>query len=223
MKKYIDIHTHRKENCENVFSLHNISPEDFIQLPNNEKNYFSAGIHPWYIDSTVEEKIKILRQIASNPSILAIGETGLDKLCPIDFNFQKEIFKHQISIAKEVKKPLIIHCVKAHNEVQQLLKETQPNVPIIFHGFRGKPQLAKELIKAGFYLSFGSLFNKESVEATSFNRIFLETDDKDVAIEEIYKSIAEAKGISVKKLIETVGENFERALLASTDRWFKLS
>jgi len=212
MKKYIDIHTHRKENCKNVFSLHNISPEDFIQLPDNEKNYFSAGIHPWYIDSTVEEKIKTLRQIASNPSILAIGETGLDKLCPIDFNFQKEIFKHQISIAKESKKPLIIHCVKAYKEVQQLLKETSPAVPVIFHGFRGKPQLAKELVKAGFYLSFGSLFNKESVEATPFNRIFLETDDKGVEIEEVYNLIAEVKGVAVEELVGMVGENFERAL-----------
>jgi TatD DNase family protein len=210
MKKYIDIHTHQKENSESVFSLYNISPEDFIQLTNSGKNYFSAGIHPWYIDSTVEEKIKTLKQIASDPSILAIGETGLDKLCNVDFNLQKEIFNCQILIAKEVKKPLIIHCVKAYNEVQQLLKETQPNVPVIFHGFRGKPQLAKELTEAGFYLSFGNLFNKESVEITPFDRIFLETDDKDVEIEEIYKLIAEVKGVPVEKLVEAVGENFER-------------
>lgn len=209
MKKYIDIHTHQKGNRENVFSLHNISPEDFIELPNNEKNYFSAGIHPWYIDSTIEEKIKILKQIASNPSILAIGETGLDKLCPIDFDLQKEVFNSHISIAKEVKKPLIIHCVKAYNEIQQVLKETQTNVPVIFHGFKGKPQLAKELTKAGFYLSFGNFFNKESVETTPFNYIFLETDDKDVGIEEIYKLVAEVKSTSVEELIEKTNENFE--------------
>ena len=134
MKRYIDIHTHRKESSEEFFSLHNISPEDFIRLPDSEKNCFSAGIHPRCIDSTVEEKIKILRQIAPNPSILAIGETGLDKLCRVDFTLQKEIFNHQISIAKEVKKPLIIHCVKAYNEVQQLLKEARAEVPVIFHG-----------------------------------------------------------------------------------------
>ena len=215
MKKYIDIHTHRKENRENVFSLHNISPEEFIRLPNNEKNYFSAGIHPWCIDSTVEEKVNVLKQITSDPSILAIGETGLDKLCHVDFNLQKEIFNCQISIAKKVKKPLIIHCVKAYNEVQQLLKENQTNVPVVFHGFRGKPQLAKELIKAGGYLSFGNLFNKESVEATPLDRIFLETDDKDVEIEEIYKLIAEIKGVSAEKLVEAAGENFERCSFVS--------
>jgi len=210
MKKYIDIHTHRKENSENVFSLHNISPEDFIQLPNNEKNFFSAGIHPWYIDSTVEEKIKTLRQIASHPSVLAIGETGLDKLCSIDFNLQKEIFNCQILIAEEVKKPLIIHCVKAYNEIQQILKNAETDVPVIFHGFRGKPQFAKELTKAGFYLSFGNLFNKESLKMMPLDRIFLETDDKDLRIEEIYRLVAETKNISVERLIEAVGENFER-------------
>lgn len=207
MKKYIDIHTHQKGNRENVFSLYNISPEDFIELPNNGKNYFSAGIHPWYIDSTVEEKIKILKQIASNPSIRAIGETGLDKRCPIDFDLQKKVFNSQIAIAKEVKKPLIIHCVKTYNEIQQVLKETQTNVPVIFHGFRGKPQLAKELTKAGFYLSFGNLFHEESLEKTPFERIFLETDDTDLGIEEIYRLVAEKRGVSIEKLIEITGEN----------------
>ena len=208
MKKYIDIHTHRKENSENIFSLRNLSPEDFIQLPGDGKNYFSTGIHPWHIDSTIEEKINSLRQIASNPSILAIGETGLDKLCNVDFNVQKEIFNYQISIAKEVKKPLIIHCVKAYNEIQQMLKEAQPNIPVIFHGFRGKPLLAKELTKAGFYLSFGNLFNDESLEITPLDRFFLETDDNDIGIEKIYKIAAEVKGVSIKNLIEIISENF---------------
>ena len=211
MKKYIDIHTHRKENSENVFSLHNISLEESEHQGAKARHYFSAGIHPWYIDSTIEEKIKILKQIVSDPSILAIGETGLDKLCSVDFNLQKEVFNAQITIAKQVKKPLIIHCVKAYDEIQQMLKEAQINVPVIFHGFRGKPQLAKELAKAGFYLSFGNLFNTESLEMTPLNRIFLETDDKNLGIEEIYELVAEVKGVSVEKLIETVDENFERS------------
>ena len=210
MKKYIDIHTHRKENSENVFSLHNISLEESEHQGAKARHYFSAGIHPWYIDSTVEEKIKALKQIASDPSILAIGETGLDKLCNVDFNLQKEIFNDQILIAKEVKKPLIIHCVKAYNEIQQMLREAQTNIPVIFHGFRGKPQLAKELIKAGFYLSFGIFFNRESLEITPLDRIFLETDDKDLEIKELYKLVVEEKGISVEELTEKAGENFER-------------
>jgi len=213
--RYIDIHTHRKQGNENVFSLQNISPEDFIQLSDNEKNYFSVGIHPWYIDATVEEKINTLKQIASNPAILAIGETGLDKVCEVDFDLQKKVFTAQISLAKTVKKPLIIHCVKAYNEIQQLLKETQTNIPVLFHGFRGKPQLAKELTNASFYLSFGNLFNEESLKATPFDRIFLETDDKEVEIEQVYKRVAEVKGVVVDELIETVNENFERCFQQS--------
>jgi len=215
MKKYIDIHTHRKENRENVFSLQNINPEDFKNEGAKARKHkvescFSVGIHPWYIDNSVEDKLNILKQIASNPAILAIGETGLDKLCPVDFNLQKEIFNAQIFNAKEVKKPLIIHCVKAYNEIQQLLKNAQPNASVIFHGFRGKPQLAEELIKAGFYLSFGKLFNEESLKITPLDRIFLETDDKELKIEEIYSLVAEVKGVLVDELIEKVGENFER-------------
>jgi len=208
MKTYIDIHTHQKGNSENVFLLHDVSPEEFKRESAKTRHRFSVGIHPWYIDSTVEEKIKILKQIAADSSVLAIGETGLDKRCNVNFDTQKEVFKSQISIAKEVGKPLIIHCVKAYNETQQMLGEMRLNVPVIFHGFRGKPQLAKELTKAGFYLSFGNLFNKESLKTAPFDRIFLETDDKDVGIEEIYKLVAEVKEVSVERLVEIIGENF---------------
>jgi len=209
MTRYIDIHTHKKQSNENVFSLQNISPEKFIQLPDSEKRYFSVGIHPWYINATVEEQINTLKQIASHPAILAIGETGLDKICEVDFDLQKEVFNAHISIAKAVKKPLIIHCVKAYNDVLQLLKETRTNVPILFHGFRGKPPLAKELTNTDYYLSFGRFFNEESLKETPFNRIFLETDDKEIEIEQVYKLVAEVKEVSVEELIEVIKGNFE--------------
>jgi TatD DNase family protein len=209
---YIDIHAHNRINNDKVLALHNIDPAGFSQLTDKENQFFSVGIHPWYIDDHVDESLKTLASIASDPSILAIGEIGLDKYCATDFELQQTIFNKQLLIAKEIRKPVIIHCVKAWNETTQLLKEVQFDLPVIFHGFRGKPQLAKELTKAGFYLSFGNLFNNESVEIMPFDRIFLETDDKDVAIEEIYNLIAEVKGVSIEKLIETVGANFKRAL-----------
>ncbi len=208
MKKYIDIHTHQKENRENIFSLHNINPEDFIQLPDNRESYFSTGIHPWHINEKVEESINILKKIAFNPHIIAIGETGLDKLCSVNFELQKEIFICQIDIAKEAGKPLVIHCVKAWNEIQQILKEMRFNMPVIFHGFRGKPQLAADLLKTGYYLSFGKLFNRESLQITPLDRLFLETDDNDFLIEEIYHPVADIKGIAEKELINACWKNF---------------
>ena len=208
MKKHINIHTHKIKYRNNTFSLFNICPEKFTKLSAYGNSCFSAGIHPWHIDSAVEEKIKILKQIVSNTAVLAIGETGLDRLCNVDFNIQKEIFNRHVVIAKETGKPLIIHCVRAWEEVRQILKESQIDVPVIFHGFRGKPQLAKELTNAGFYLSFGNLFNKKSLEATPLNRIFMETDDKDFAIEEVYRLVAEVKGVSVEKLVEVVWKEF---------------
>ncbi len=208
--KYIDIHTHRKKDNKNIFSLQNISPEEFIQPAGYEKNSFSAGIHPWYIDTTVKDKINTLKQIASNPAVLAIGETGLDRICKTDFDLQKEVFNAQISIAKTVKKPLIIHCVRAYNDVLQLLKKAQTDIPVLFHGFRGKPLLAKELINAGFYLSFGGLFNEESLKQTPLERIFLETDDTNGEIEKTYTLAAKTRGIPVEELVGIVNENFER-------------
>jgi TatD DNase family protein len=210
MKRYINIHTHRQLwNKSSAFSLYDADPEEFFRLQNKEKIYFSVGIHPWHIDKDVEKKLKVLSRIASHRHILAIGETGLDKLSSVDFNLQKEIFIRQIAIAKEVGKPLIVHCVKAWNEILAILKEMQPGVPVIFHGFRSKPLLAVRLIKAGYYLSFGYLFNEKSLQATPLERIFLETDDKDYSIDEIYKSAAEAKEMTEEKLVDIIQANFE--------------
>ena len=229
MKKYINIHTHHIINsADDIFSLYNISQEEFIltdnelinnKLVGNEQCRFSAGIHPWHIagdvENDVENKMARLDQIVADKNIIAIGETGLDKLCAVDFNLQKRVFAHHIAIAAEHKKPLIIHCVKAWSETMQMLKDSSTRVPVLFHGFRGKPHLAGKLLDAGFYLSFGALFNKESLKITPLERIFMETDNQNISIKEVYKAVAEVKGVTVEELVGIVGENFRRVFFCT--------
>ena len=209
-EKYIDIHTHHAQNPEETFFLYNITPEEFFRFKlttGDEQRYFSAGIHPWHIAEDVENQLILLNQIAENQHICAIGETGLDKLCSVDFALQKNVFARHITIACEHKKPLIIHCVKAWSETMQMLKEHSTGVPVLFHGFRGKPPLARMLLNAGFYLSFGRLFNTESLKITPLERIFLETDNQNISIKEHYKTVADIKGITVKELVEAIEKN----------------
>jgi TatD DNase family protein len=145
-----------------------------------------------------------------------VGECGLDKLAETDFEEQKRAFSAQAFMAEEVQKPLIIHCVKAWNEVVELHKKNQPSVPWIFHGYNGSVELTQQLLDKNFLFSFGGILFKtnakaiESFKSLPIEKIFMETDEFDGTIEEIYVRAANLRNISVETLKEAVWENFNR-------------
>jgi TatD DNase family protein len=168
----------------------------------------SVGIHPWYISKdNIEEKLGLIEKYALSPQVQAIGECGLDKLCETDFELQKEVFLSHISISEKTGKPLIIHCVKAFDEIILFKKESRPTQTWIIHGFRGKPQQAKQLIEQGFYLSFGLHYNEQSLQNIPIERVFFETDDSGCDIRTIYKNAASVLNISEEKLIRQIEKN----------------
>jgi TatD DNase family protein len=199
---------------ENVITIHSIdlgstgnavfSMEDVKNFPDK---LFSVGIHPWSADMS---KIEELRACASLKNVVAIGESGLDKMkiqSSNDFDIQKELFKIHAGIAEEYGKPLIVHCVKAWNELIEIRKAMKPAAQWIIHGFRGKEVLASQLINEGMYLSFGKYHNAESLKkAWKCKRLFAETDDKNVDIQEVYNDISNILGITNKELSDEIQE-----------------
>ena len=151
---------------------------------------FSIGIHPWYIDGNGQEQLSKLKQWITHPHVLAIGECGLDKVCSTDFSLQQDVFAGQIRLANSIQKPLIIHCVRAWEEVFSLLKKQQIAVPVIFHGFAKNAVMARRIISEGYYLSFGRALQQDRIREILGNipsdRFFLETDDAALAIEKVY-------------------------------------
>lgn len=181
----IDIHTHDKSRTDAII---NIYPNEIII----EGAYHSVGIHPWHtinVDSSTIEKLNIL---ATHPQVVAIGETGIDALKGASIEKQKEIFLHHVALSEQHQKPLIIHCVKAFNEIITLKKQLRPSMPWIIHGFRGKPQLASQLINNGFYISLGEHFNTQSVTIIPSDHLLFETDESTLDINTIIEKI---KGI----------------------------
>ena len=214
MKKqipYINIHTHHIFGKDELFIL-NLSPERYV-----EGGYCSVGIHPWYINlSTLEKDLDKLRTVVTKTNVLAIGECGLDRLIDVSLEQQEAVFKEQLNIAEEVQKPVIIHCVKAFDSLIRLKKECNVSVPLIVHGYNNNQQIALELLKHGFYISFGSALLQEGSNASklistlSIEKLFLETDDADVAIRTIFEKAAELKGVHVNKLREKIFLNFKQ-------------
>jgi TatD DNase family protein len=207
---FINIHTH-KELYDASVELVSLSPAD-----KEKPNFYSYGIHPWYIKNNYEEMLDRMHLVSRDRRCIAIGECGLDKLVNIDIELQTKIFKEQVQIANELDKPLVIHCVKAFNELIHVLKENHNKVPVIIHGFNNNQNIAQALLKEGMYLSFGKAlltFGSNAAEAiknVGRNNFFLETDDADISIKYIYHKAAELLGIDVEILQEQLKRNFQK-------------
>lgn len=190
---FIDIHTHNRNAATDTAILSG--------APYDTGRVFSAGIHPWDIAEGWEEKFDAVKALSRHSNAAAIGECGIDKMnSPASITLQKEIFLAHALLAEELHKPLIIHCVKAVDEIIALRREARPTQAWIIHGFRGKPQQAVQLINAGFYIALGEKFNPETAKAIPADRLFIESDESTLPIEEIYSRIATAKNVSTAQL-----------------------
>ncbi|MDR2919541.1 MAG: TatD family hydrolase [Tannerella sp.] len=200
---YYNIHTHHPPTSPDEKAI--ISIDIRNPHPLEASFYYSAGVHPWYAS---EDLFNALQAIAKQPNIVAIGEAGLDKLTSTPWELQKKLFLDQINLAENLEKPLIIHCVKAWPELLTIHKTTCPSVPWIIHGFRGKEELAHQLLHAGFYISFGQYFQPNAIKkAWDAHRLFIETDESDINIKDIYTSVSSLLAVSEKDLSQEILSN----------------
>lgn len=202
---FFNLHTHKSIFLENVIEIVNQYPNEFDELA----KWFSIGIHPWYIDvEKNKEYLKIIEEKLQYDNCLALGECGLDKRIEIPLENQIAIFEKQLILAQQYKKPVILHCVSAYQEVIEIKKRLKIEVPMIIHGFSKNIQVAKSLLDNGFYLSFGKylLRNPELAvvfEQTPKDKFFLETDTIEETIFEVYKKASEIKNINIEEQVES--------------------
>ncbi|WP_374460482.1 TatD family hydrolase [Chryseobacterium taeanense] len=201
---FFDFHHHKKNVRNGIYNL------DFEQIPTGSP--YSIGIHPKDIDVNAIDKQFSWIQSMIFKNCFAIGECGLDSFVDIDPKIQEEVFLIQIKLANEIKKPIIIHCVRKFYEVISCKKYAEQ--PMIIHGFNKKQSIAEDLLKNNFYLSFGKavLYNlslQNTLKIVPLDKIFLETDNDDFNIEELYTKVAELKGISLEILNKQIAENLE--------------
>ncbi len=216
----LDIHSHtepQEDTCQAIFNiplrqlcLSAASSDTTYSFPYPE-GYYSAGIHPWEVaEGDIEPQFLLLHDLASKNRIIAIGEAGLDKLTKATIEEQLPIFKRHIELAEQKQLPLIIHCVRAMDELIRLHKYYRPQVPWIWHGFRGKKQQALQLLAHGIYLSFGEHYNAETLAAIPSNSLFLETDTSTLDIETLLQRAAAIRGASPEELRTILRENIQR-------------
>lgn len=212
-KIYINIHGHRQANNIQEWVMQNLMAEDYPP-EDIETGYYSVGLHPYRVGKVNHEDVlNKVRLSTENPNVFAIGEIGLDKSIDTPLELQRKIFEVQVEIAEFAELPVILHVVRAFNEMIGFMKSSKPVVPMIIHGYNGGARMAEDLLRAGFLISFGEAIAREDSKAIEalrevpVEKMFLETDEGETDIREIYQLMAAYKGISVDHLRVQIFEN----------------
>ena len=193
--------------------------------------YAAVGYHPESCTPYVESDLEILREIAKDRKVVAIGEIGLDYYWEENppKELQMEVFRAQMALAQELNLPVIVHDREAHADSLAVVKDF-PKVKGVFHCFSGSAEMAKELIKLGWMISFtGVLTYKnarkaiEAAEAVPIESIMIETDSPYMApvphrgkrcdsslVLHTCEKLAEIKGISAEECARITTENGKR-------------
>lgn len=190
--------------------------------------YAAVGSHPDAADEVNEETLAQYRLLAqSSAKVRAIGEIGLDyHYEDIPREIQQRAFRAQLALARELKLPVIVHEREAHEDGMKIVEEF-PDVTGVFHCYSGSLEMAKVLIRRGWYIGFGGVLTfknaRKAVEAASqipLERIVLETDCPYMSPEPfrgrrndpgrlhlVAEKLAQLRGISVAEIENITLEN----------------
>ena len=192
--------------------------------------YASVGSHPDSADEVNEQVIEEYRKLCGHEKVKAIGEIGLDYYYEdIPREIQKQAFRMQMQLAKEVDLPVIIHEREAHDDGMRIVKEF-PSVKGVFHCYSGSAEMARQLVNMGWYIGFTGVLTfknaRKAVETAAsipLDRIVIETDCPFMAPEpyrgkrndpgylpKMAEKLAEIRGISVEEAIAATTENAKR-------------
>lgn len=190
--------------------------------------YAAAGFHPSDCGGCGEAEFEALRELCGHRKVVAVGEIGLDYYWAENppKEFQQEIFRRQLALAREAGLPVIVHDREAHGDSLAIVKE-YPEVAGVFHCFSGSPEMAEELLKRGWYLGFdGPITYKNAKRApevaavTPLDRIVIETDAPYLSpvpnrgkrndsrnLGYIVERLAEWKGVTPEEMAQITFEN----------------
>jgi TatD DNase family protein len=146
--------------------------------------YAAVGIHPEYADKLDDDMIREIRDMAKFHKVRAIGEIGLDYYYEEnpEREVQKNAFRAQMELAKELKLPVVIHDRDAHEDTLKIIKEF-PEVRGVIHCFSGSPEFAKQCLNQGYYIGFTGVVTfknakkiLEVAKIVPIDRMLIETD-----------------------------------------------
>ena len=193
--------------------------------------YAAVGIHPQDCGGCTDADFDAIRALAGEEKVVAIGEIGMDYHWEENppKEFQEEVFRRQIELALELDLPIVVHDRDAHGDSLQIVLD-YPELRGVFHCFAGSPEMAKELLKRGWYLGFDGPITypnnrraPEVVAVTPLDRIVVETDapylpptpyrgkrNESRYLSYVIDQLAEWKGVSAQEMEDQTFQNGKR-------------
>ena len=194
--------------------------------------YSAVGVHPDEVGELREEDMEWMREQLQKPKVVAVGEIGLDYYWDKEgHDLQKKWFLRQLKLAKELKKPVIIHSREAAADTMELLKANyHGEMPMVMHCYSYSPEMAEEYLKMGYYIGIGGVLTfknakklKETVLESPMEYLLLETDCPYLApvpnrgkrndsgmLKYVVQELAALKGITPEEVIRITEENARR-------------
>ena len=193
--------------------------------------YAAVGIHPENCGDFVPAQMEEIRALAQRPKVVAVGEIGLDYYWPENppRELQQEVLRRHMALAQELALPVIIHDREAHADCLAIVREF-PAVRGVFHCFSGSAEMARDLLKRGWMLSFnGAITFKNARKAPEviaeipIDRLMIETDapyltptpfrgrrNDSTYVHLVAEKIAQIKGLSPEAVEQITWENGKR-------------
>lgn len=208
--RYIDFHSHQPGGGSDTITIMNLMAGEDVPADFAQNTLFSAGIHPWQLTEENAQQMRTeLLLTAAHHHVVMIGEAGFDRLKGPGTKLQYTLFLFQAAIAREMDKPMVIHCVRGWEELRRAHAEAKPEKPWVIHGFRGNVRLAASLAGDGFWFSLGATgINKDILKVISHDRILLETDDSGGSIADVYRLFAVTAGYDEDAAAGLIKSNF---------------
>ncbi len=151
--------------------------------------YFAAGMHPWWLERASEGWESDCQKFLAHPRCVAVGECGLDKLIDTPMSQQEALLDTQLEMARSHDRPVILHCVKAHNELIRRLKRHRFPRGGVVHAFSGSTDIAQTYWHMGFRLGIGGVITyerarktRDAVAGLPLEALLLETDAPDMPL-----------------------------------------
>jgi len=197
--------------------------------------YAAVGIHPTDSLEWNEETEQVLRSALVHQKVTAIGEIGLDYYWKesAPFEWQRDVFRRQIALAREFKLPIVIHDRDAHEDVVRTMEDEHvEDIGGIMHCFSGDWAMAERCLALGFYLGIGGTITyknnpigQDVVRRMPFDRLVLETDDPYLApmpfrgkrnepgyVRYVAEFVAQLRGVPFEEVAGVTYANAMRAL-----------
>lgn len=207
MSVFIDAHIHSPHLDPTVVSLISLDPRK-IDYELIEQHFFSLGIHPWWISEVDKDFVyKEIIRLKTHKNFLGMGEIGVDRHRDSNLEEQLKVFEEQMLIARDEEiGAIIFHSVHAFSDISGMVKKINYKGNLFFHDYNGNVETTEQLLQFNAYFCLGfKILDPKTKAAKSLvkiplDRLFLETDNFDVALQELYRHTAEVKKITLETL-----------------------